>query len=100
MATLATLIYLARQIRQNTSSVRSANFGIWIEAINRENDTLVEIADFAGDALAKREFSSEVTEPGEWSRQTLVNNRHSGNFAPFTVDGDVNESVLWSRRCA
>jgi hypothetical protein len=52
LATLGTLVYLARQVRQNTVSVQSANFGTWIDAINDANAALIKIADFAEDAFA------------------------------------------------
>lgn len=51
IATIATLLYLARQIHQNTKSVQSSNFSTWIDAVHGINHIHLEIADFLEDAL-------------------------------------------------
>ena len=59
---IATLLYLARQIHQNTKSVQSSNFGTWIDATNALHPLLMQSTDFLEDALND---SRELT-PSEW----------------------------------
>lgn len=60
VAVVATLIYLAVQIRQNTKSVQSTNFSTWMDAIHGINHVHIEIADFLDDALyARRELTPD-----------------------------------------
>jgi hypothetical protein len=51
LGVIATLLYLARQIQQNTRSVQSANYGTWIDSISALHDIHVQIADFLDDAM-------------------------------------------------
>ena len=48
---IATLLYLARQIHQNTKSVQSANYSTWIESLSAANDLLMQANDFMEDAV-------------------------------------------------
>ena len=60
IATIATLLYLAIQIRQNTKSVQSTNYSTWMDAIHGINHVHLEIAEFLDDALnARRELTPE-----------------------------------------
>ena len=60
VAVVATLIYLAVQIRQNTKSVQSTNFSTWMDAIHGINHVHLEISDFLDDALnARRELTAD-----------------------------------------
>ena len=99
IATLATLVYLARQIRQNTSFARSANFGTWIEAINRANDTLIEISDFARDALAKSRPLSESETIRFFAYCGQVLNAGEAFFL-FHQDGTVDDQYFLSKMAA
>ena len=58
---IATLLYLARQIHQNTKSVQSSNFGTWIDATNALHPLLMQITDFHEEAAndARELTSSE-----------------------------------------
>lgn len=48
---IATLIYLARQIQQNTKSVQSANFGTWINAQHYSIESHMQVVDLFDDAI-------------------------------------------------
>ena len=57
---IATLLYLARQIHQNTKSVQSANYATWIESVSAANDLQMQANDFLEDAIQDtRELSQD-----------------------------------------
>jgi hypothetical protein len=60
LGVIATLLYLARQIQQNTRAVQSTNFSTWINATNAVHSILIDNADLHEDALAgSRELNPE-----------------------------------------
>ena len=57
---IATLLYLARQIQQNTKSVQSANYGIWIQSMSALHDIHMQAVDFVEEAIHdSRELNAE-----------------------------------------
>ena len=48
---IATLLYLARQIQQNTKSVQSANYATWIDSISAAHELIMQANDFVEDAI-------------------------------------------------
>jgi len=63
-AVVATLIYLAFQIKHNTKSVQSSNFGTWIDATNALHPLLMQSIDFHEDAAND---ARELTSSERWS---------------------------------
>jgi len=96
IATVATLLYLATQIRQNTKSVQSSNFSTWIDAVQGINHIHLEIADFLEDALnATRELTSEE----KWRfhiHQAQLGYSFESAFL-FHLNGTVDDEYFKSR---
>ena len=68
---IATLGYLAIQIRQNTKALRTDSYRAWSEQINRFNTLSVEIPGFAD--INMRAFTSpESLSDEEWSKVSSV----------------------------
>jgi len=61
LAVVVTLIYLSTQLRQNTKSIQSANYGTWNQAAAGANALAATTANIFEDALSK----SRELEPGE-----------------------------------
>ncbi len=51
---IVTLLYLARQIQQNTKSVQSANLGTWLDAQHYTIESHMQVADLFDDAVQRR----------------------------------------------
>ena len=51
IAIIVSLIYLTTQIRQNTKSIQTANYGTWIEAAGSANALVANSANHLEDAL-------------------------------------------------
>ena len=62
-ATIATLLYLARQIHQNTKSVQSSNYSAWIDATNATHNIVYQNAAIHGDAVND---TRELTDEEQW----------------------------------
>ena len=96
IATVATLLYLATQIRQNTKSVQSSNFSTWIDAVQGINQIHLEIAEFLEDALyAKR----ELTPDEKWRfhiHQAQLGYSFESVFL-FHLNGTVDDKYFASR---
>ena len=59
---IATLLYLARQVHQNTKHVQSANFGTWIDWHHYTIESHMQVVDILDDALyQKRELDASET---------------------------------------
>lgn len=63
VAVIATLLYLATQVRQGTQAIRSTNLGTWINAQLAANSMMAQNADFHEDALSRRR---ELTDEERW----------------------------------
>ena len=96
IATVATLIYLATQIRQNTKAVQSSNFSTWIDAVHGINHIHLEIAGFLEDALnANRELT-----PDEFWRFHIHQAQMGYSFESvflFHLNGTVDDEYFQSR---
>jgi len=68
LGVIATLLYLARQIQQNTKSVQSANYATWIESMSGVHSIHMQITDFVEEAMHD---SRELTEEEYWSFHNL-----------------------------
>jgi hypothetical protein len=51
---IVTLLYLARQVQQNTKAVQSANFGKWIDAQHYMIESHMQVVDVFDDAAYQR----------------------------------------------
>jgi len=51
---IVTLIYLARQIRQNTKAVQSANLATWIDSQHYTIESHMQVVDLFDDAVQRR----------------------------------------------
>ena len=60
LGVIVTLIYLARQIQQNTKSVQSTNYATWISSVSAVHDIQVGLSDWVDDAVNDaRELNSD-----------------------------------------
>jgi hypothetical protein len=96
IATIATLVYLAREIHQNTKSVQSTNLGTWMNAIHGINTVHLEISDFVDDAL----YARRKLEPNEYWRWHIHQAQLFYAFEAaflFHLNGTVDDEFFNSR---
>ncbi len=67
LATIATLLYLARQIQLGSKTIQASNFSTMVDAMSAMHNTGVELADFIGVAQSG---SRELNESEAWLMHT------------------------------